>query len=339
MMKYVVAAIILAVIVSIPAKVSAVEADVLGMHILTVDELSEAKHAVSTYSPDDRWHFVTIPFTQEDVGQTQKWQAFFDASREKKIIPIVRLATHFDGKYWIVPTQKDIVDQISFLNTLSWPTKEKHIIIFNEVNHAKEWGGTLNPESYAEVLSFASHWAHSEDSNFVVLPAAMDQAAPNGSETLDGFTYLSKMIAYDPEVFVAIDGWNSHSYPNPGFSASPKRTGKNSLRGFEDELAFLKNTVADESLAELPVYITETGWEDNSSTRYWLASYYEYALQHVWTHPQVVAVTPFILKGDPGPFSGFSFITGDGSPTRQYIALQSALRRVAHSQKTISLTQ
>lgn len=338
-MKYVLLAIFLSLSALMPMHIKAVEADVLGMHILTVEELPDAKNAVSTYSPDDRWHFVTIPFTLDDVGQTDRWQTFFDNAKQQKIIPIVRLTTRFDGKAWIIPTQKDVVDQIAFLNSLSWPTQEKHIIIFNEVNHAKEWGNTLDPEGYAEILSFAANWAQAEDTNFIVLPAAMDQAAPNGTVTLDGFTYLSRMLAYDPEVFSAIDAWNSHSYPNPGFSSSPKRTGKNSMRGFEDELAFLEKNVPDESRAVLPVYITETGWEDNAATRYWLTSYYEYALQHIWTHPQVVAVTPFILKGDPGPFSGFSFITGDGSPTRQYIALQSALRRVSQSQKALTLAE
>lgn len=335
MTKYVVALCFVAIMLLFPAVIHAADAEVLGMHILSVEELPEAKSAVSTYSPEDRWHFVTIPFTLDDVGDTKKWQSFMDEAKNQRMVPIVRLVTKFDGKAWIIPSKKDITDQISFLAHLNWPTKEKHIIIYNEVNHAKEWGGLLSPESYAETLSFASHWAASEDVSFVVLPAAMDQAAPNGKETMEGFRFLSLMLEHDPEVFSMINGWNSHSYPNPGFSASPKRTGKNSIWGFEDELAFLEKN----SVASLPVYITETGWEDNASTRYWLSSYYEYALQHVWSDPRVVAVTPFILKGDPGPFSTFSFITADGNPTRHYVALQSALRRLAHSQKVIGLAE
>ena len=132
------------------------------------------------------------------------------------------------------------------------------------------------------------------------------------------------MLEANPEIFNAIDIWNSHSYPNPGFSASPTRVGQNSMRGFEVELKYLKQKTNKDYL----VFITETGWIVNASTQRYLESYYTYALQHIWSHPQIVAVTPFLLRGDPGPFKAFTFLDEDSQPTVQYRALQRAMAKV-----------
>lgn len=301
----------------------AAETSKIGVHILHTSELTKAKELVAV-SQDDTWQYVTIPFTLADLEREAEWQAFFDEAKEKKLIPLVRLTTRVENESWAVPNKREITRMIAVLSRLEWPTEQRHIIVFNEVNHAKEWGGTINPEEYAEVLSFTKNWANTEQKNFVVLPAAMDLAAPTGSQTREAFAYLTAMYAYDAEVFTGLGGWNSHSYPNPAFSAAPQAYGKNTLRGYQHELAFLK----DKSDRELPVYITETGWEDSTKTSRWLASYYTYALQHIWSDARVVAVTPFVLKGDPGPFTRFSFLKGDDTPTKQYYAFQAALRQV-----------
>lgn len=74
----------------------------------------------------------------------------------------------------------------------------------------------------------------------------------------------------------------------------------------------------------LPVYITETGWRATKTNSNKLTQYYQYANKYIWSDPRVVAVTPFVLQGAPGPFAEFSFIN-DGQPTAQYQALQSAI--------------
>jgi len=304
-----------------PFSVQAEQGSVLGIHILNPDEISSAKQLVSKESSDE-WHYMTIPLSLDDIKNRDQWQHFFKEAKKQKVIPIVRLVSRFENGAWKVPNRKEITDQIAFLSDLEWPTEQKHLIIFNEVNHAPEWGGKIDPKSYAEVLSFTSRWARFEDLNYVVLPAAMDLAAPNGSSTMEAFNYLEQMLAADPEVFDYIDVWNSHSYPNPGFSSSPQGTAKNSLRGFEHELAFVK----EKTNKDLKVFITETGWVANNKTTPWLESYYTYALQHIWSDDRIVAVTPFVLRGDPGPFAGFAFLDKNNNPTSQYIALQKALQ-------------
>ncbi len=322
-LKSLILALILSLILTRP--VLAAEGQVLGIHILNPGELDDAIELIQPQNSQisDKWQYVTIPLTLNDLEKRDEWQTFFDHAREKKVIPLVRLTSSFENGAWKVPNRKETTNLVAFLGSLQWPTDQKHIIVFNEVNHAKEWGNHIDPAEYARILRFTADWAHSEQKNFVVLPAAMDLAAPNGTVTREAFTYLNQMVEADPEVLNSVDAWNSHSYPNPGFSSSPTRTAQNSLRGFEFELAFLKQKTG----RDFPVFITETGWVVNRQTSRWLESYYEYALQHIWSHPQVVAVTPFVLRGDPGPFSGFTFLDKNNQPTVQYTALQKAMAK------------
>ncbi len=37
-------------------------------------------------------------------------------------------------------------------------------------------------------------------------------------------------------------------------------------------------------------------------------------------------MTPFIMKGSPGPFASFSFFDASGNPTIQFFALQKAMK-------------
>lgn len=295
----------------------------MGMHLLHPEELSLALPLLRIQDPkEEKWVYVTIPYSLEDVGKPKDWQNFFDLAKKEKVVPIVRLVTRAHNGVWLKPSYFDVVTQLNSLNKLDWPTQEKHIIVFNEVNHAKEWENEIDPADYAKIFRFSSQWAKALDQNFVILPAAMDLAAPNGKVTLEAFNYLEQMLEFDPEIFRYADAWNSHSYPNPAFSAPPTNRGKNSLRGFEYELAFL----AKHGYEAMPVFITETGWEYNKTTARKLDQYYQYALENIWLKDErIVAVTPFVFRGAPGPFAGFSFLGADGKPTVHHQALSRVL--------------
>jgi hypothetical protein len=297
----------------------------LGIHILSPSEAPAASNLLNVSPDSQEWHYVTIPLTLNDVEKKQEWQNFFNYAKQEKLIPIVRLSTKAEGGNWKKPTKKEVVDLISFLSTLEWPTDDKFIIVFNEVNHTHEWGGNLEPERYAEILRFASNWAKSENLNYHILPAAMDLAAPNSATTMEAFTYLNRMLAADSSVLSYIDYWNSHSYPNPGFSASPQRNDQASMRGYQHELSYVKT----KSGRDLKTFITETGWIDNRQTNRWLTNYYSYASENIWNDPRIVAVTPFVLQGAPGPFAGFTFIDSQGNPTHQYRAYQDVIKKLA----------
>ncbi|MCL4208150.1 hypothetical protein KJZ63_00760 [Patescibacteria group bacterium] len=293
-----------------------------GIHILHPGEVKDAVSLLKTNNDD--WHYLTIPLPLSDLNKVEEWKSFFEQSKVQKFIPIVRLVTKFENGSWQRPTRKDIIEQFKFLSQFEWPIEERLIIIFNEPNHAPEFGGSIDPREYARVLRFAADWAHTENKNYKVLPAGLDLAAPNSRSTMEAFNFLDQMYEEDQEIFSVIDYWNSHSYPNPGFISSPYQTGKNSLSGFKYELAYIKKI----SGKDLPVYITETGWLSNSLTNRWLESYYRYAALHIWSDSRVKAVTPFILHGDPGPFAGFSFLDRENLPTKQFQAYQKTILTV-----------
>lgn len=298
--------------------------EVLGVHILNTGELDAAKILVKTEKRKDTWDFVTIPFTLDDVKRKAEWQRFFYQARDMKFQPIVRLVTRYENGVWVVPTRRDVVEMVAALSTFDWPQpQERIVVVFNEPNHIKEWGGSVDPVTYAHVLQFAADWMHTEMLGYVVLPAGLDLDAPNGATAMEAFTFLERMIDAEPRILNSLDGWTSHSYPNPAFSASPTMKGKNSLHGFEYELAFLKKYTD----REFPVYITETGWIDSKKTTRWLPQYYQYAVDHIWSDPRVRAVTPFVLKGAPGSFAQFSFYDESGKPTLHFNAYQKALER------------
>lgn len=318
-MKYgwFIATILLLLTVLIRPTAVMAQGEVLGIHILNPSEI-EAASKLLEGSDSEEWRAVTIPLSLNDLEKKQEWEDFFRACKEKKLTPIVRLTSRFEKNSWQVPTFKEIVQQIAFLNDMPWPNEERFIIVFNEPNHAKEWGGQVDPASYAKILNFTAQWAKAVNHNFKVLPGAVDLAANNSQETMDAFKFLDLVMAAEPEVINRLDYWNSHSYPNPGFSAAPQATGRNSLRGFQHELAYIKAKTG----RDFDVFITETGWVETNWTRKWLVSYYQYAADHIWSDPRVKAVTPFLLQGAPGPFATFSFLNAQGNPTKQYEAFK-----------------
>ncbi|MCL5090619.1 MAG: hypothetical protein M1514_01270, partial [Patescibacteria group bacterium] len=113
-----------------------------GIHILEPNELAKAQELVNSSGGD--WGWVTVVIRDDDLNY-DKWQGFMDQCRERHLIPLVRIATHTVGSSWIKPTKEDAVKWANFLSSLNWPVEDKYVIVFNEPNHAKEWGGEVNP--------------------------------------------------------------------------------------------------------------------------------------------------------------------------------------------------
>lgn len=294
--------------------------EVLGIHILEPGEVTLAQKLLA--NGDDKDKFVTIPFTVLDIGETERWQPFFDECHTLKIRPIIRLATRVKDGAWTIPAREEIGEMITFLSSLEWHRPELTVITFNEPNHAKEWGNSINPEEYAHLSMFAVNWMRTEAKTYTILPAGMDLDASNASGTMEAFSYLRRVFAAEPDLASAYDAWNSHSYPNPGFNANPNRIGKNSLRGFENELAFLHSYTQ----REYDVYITETGWDSQKVPTKYINSYFQTAFKKIWgKDPRIRAVTPFVLRGSPGVFAPFSFLDDRSNPTALYRAYRNIL--------------
>lgn len=300
--------------------VTPAKAQVLGIHLLNPSELSSAEKLLST--KDGAIHYVTVPFTFDDMNYKSRWEAFFREARNANLRPLLRLTTRFENGAWVVPTRADVMRVSAFLTSIEWHADDLTVILWNEPNHANEWGGKIDPTSYAEVADFAVDWFKTESKNYVVLPAGIDLAAPNSSDTMEAFEFWKQVFNAAPDLLEKFDGWTSHSYPNPGFSSDPWKTDKMSLRGYQHELIFLSQF----SKKQFPVYITETGWNHNSLSAWEVQNYYQIAFKNIWnSDPRIKAVTPFLLQGAPGTFAPFSFLDAFGNPTKAYAAYQDIL--------------
>lgn len=287
-----------------------------GIHILFREEIEEAADLVNTNGGD--WGYITIPIQagDRDLG---KWQGFMDKAKKYHLIPIIRLAIendYFNTKVWRKPRESDILDFANFLNSLNWPTKNRYIIVFNEVNRYDEWGESPSPSDYAELLSYAITTFKSRSHDFFIIPAGLDNAAVDIlGLSFNEYTFFRKMNEAVPGIFSQIDGLASHSYPNPGFFQSPFRSGSESVASFRYEKDLLRSL---EARFDLPVFITETGWSRASLSDDIISVYYKEVFDSVWNSNDIVAVTPFLLRAGSGPFIDFSFINSDGSKTQEY---------------------
>lgn len=290
----------------------------IGIHILFPTELEKAKELVN--SNGGQWGYVTIPIQSGDKD-IKKWQHFMDEAKRLKLIPILRLATHgdyFKKKSWKKPTEADIVDFANFLNSLEWPVKNRYVIVFNEVNRADEWEGEANPSEYAKILSYSSSLFKNRNEDFFIISSGMDNAAATGNGNYSQYDYFRLMNEAVPGIFNQIDGFSSHSYPNPAFSTPPNVNSKMSIASFLYETQLINSL----SFKRLPVFITETGWDQTLISEKQIGDYFKIALDSVWNYSQIVAITPFLLHSGPGPYEKFSLIKNDGNKNEVFRSIE-----------------
>lgn len=290
-----------------------------GVHILFPSELQEASALINSNGGD--WGYVVVPIQAGD-RDLEKWQTFMDFAKKLHVVPIIRLATegdYFNTRVWRKPTDLDIVDFANFLNSLHWPIKNRYVIVFNEPNRSDEWGGETNPEEYAKILSYAASAFKSKNQDFFVISAGLDNAAANTPHSMDQYDFLRAMNNAVPGIFTQIDGLGSHSYPNPGFSQPPSNQGPQGIGSFRYE----RNLISQLGGKAMPIFITETGWNQEKISDYIASLYYKDAFSSVWNDEEILVVAPFLLRAHAGPFIGFSLFAQDGSLTSQYKAIQS----------------
>jgi uncharacterized membrane protein (UPF0127 family) len=278
-----------------------------GVHIFEVDEIFEAAKLVN--SSGGAWGYVTIPI-RTDERDNDKWTSFFKHCRENKIIPILRLATFADDNSWTTPSALDLVDFANFLNGLPWPVKNRYIILFNEPNHSKEWGGYVSPREYAGLLIQAKDIFKTRSDDFFLISGGLDMSAPSNGTSLDALKYYREMTKAEPKWYQALDGIGVHAYPNPGFVASPLTKDRYGITSYRYELSTLKSL----GFSGKPVFITETGYTGRKD-------FYPTAFNTVWTEKNIVAITPFVLFAGVGDFVKFSLLDTSFKPTASYMAI------------------
>lgn len=284
-----------------------------GIHIIspTPQELKEAAQLVN--SQGGEWGYITIVLERKERKNLPKWQEFFNELRRTKLIPIVRVATEPDGSIWKKPIEDEALEWANFLDKLNWPIKNRYVMVYNEPNHAREWGGQVDAKTYAQVLNQTIEALKGKSDDFFILNAGLDQSAPPKlPDYQDQTGFMEEMEKSVPGIFDKLDGWASHSYPNPNFTSPPNGNGKGSIRGWMWELELLKKLGVKKNL---PVFITETGWKHSEGVNFnpflltpaKVGEYYMEAFQKIWNNPQIVAITPFLLNYQQPPFDHFSF--------------------------------
>ncbi len=278
-----------------------------GIHIAKPHDEDIYKAAELVNSNGGGWGYVTVVM-QEHERDREVWQSFFDKMRERKLIPIVRIGTVGEGDNWRRPSPDEAGQWADFLDSLEWPVKRRYVILFNEPNHAQEWGGAADPYSYAAVAEKFARELKGRSSDYVIMLAGLDAAAPSQPPRyMDSGNYLRTVIeemgVEDYEQL--IDAHASHSYANPAFAGPPDGSGKGTVRSYEYELDLIRDLGVEK---ELPVFITETGWDGDLIGRDKTAQYYRRVFEEVWLpDDRVRAVTPFILNYQGEPFLKFSF--------------------------------
>lgn len=283
-----------------------------GIHLISTvdDEASLAASLVNSSGGD--WGYVTVLIESKGRDKTH-WQNFFSSLRRRHLIPLVRIATQPEGNYWKRPYEGEAQTWADFLDSLNWPTKNRYVIIYNEPNQGNEWGNSVDAASYAKELDQMISALKAKSQDFFVLNAGFDASAPQKPPSYeDEVTFLRQMNQTVPGIFNRLDGWVSHSYPNPGYVGSPSDSGRGTVRTYQWELGALQSMGVSKNL---PVFITETGWKHAEGINFdpslptsdKVGQFLQAAFASAWNNRQVVAVTPFLLNYQDPPFDHFSF--------------------------------
>lgn len=297
------------------SKVLALANNKVGVHIFDPNEINNVADLVNSNGGD--WGYVTVPLRSDDRDR-EKWQKFMHKCFEKHLIPIIRLSTTMQDDHWTKPGFYDYIDFANFLNDLDWPIKQRYVIVYNEPNHASEWGNEINPNQYAHELNRTISFFKETNPDFFMLNAGLDMAAPNNATHMQWKKYIYQMWAATTDSLNKLDGWNSHSYPNPAFAGSPYDKHDHSIRSFNYEMQLYKSLTGK----EIPIFITETGWDSQRLSNDDVASFYKTAFSQVWNSDKIIAITPFVLQAGAGPFVGFSLLDAGANPKPQYQAIK-----------------
>lgn len=139
------------------------------------------------------------------------------------------------------------------------------IIIWNEPNLAFEWGFShVDPAAYARLLEAVYAPAHAANPNVEVLAAPLAPTLePEGSTAgLSDLLYLEAF--YGAGAAPWFDALAMHTY---GFTRPPDELPAPDRLNFR-RAELLRDIMVEHGDASKPVYITETGWNDNARWAY-----------------------------------------------------------------------
>lgn len=209
-----------------------------------------------------------------------------------------------------------------------------YLVIWNEPNLSGEWGmRPVDPAGYAEMIKAVYAPIKQANPEVQVLVGALAPTLePVGSaQGMNDLLYLEALYAaLADESLRPYDGWSIHTY---GRTAPPEEAPAPDVINFR-RAELLHDIIMQHGDGDLPVYITESGWNDDTRWAFgvtpaqrilYTLGAWQYAQAH-WSWARCVAVWVFKL---PAPARGyrdhFTFITPSLEPLPIYEEVKRAL--------------
>ncbi|MBU0534921.1 MAG: hypothetical protein ABIJ82_03115 [Patescibacteria group bacterium] len=294
----------------------------IGMYVHNnADDIKAAAKLINSNGGD--WGYILLTIDINDRNKSS-WKDLFNAASSSHLIPIVQIFNNNNCN----PDKLDFKGLASTLNSVKWPNKHRYISVFNEMNSKDYWCEKIAPDEYAKALNNAIKAFKDKSSDFFIMPGAFNSSARTQDRYMSEETYLVKMNEAVPGIFKKIDGWATHSYPQPNFSGDinnlPGGYGtRDTINNYEWEMQILRNYFG---VGSLPIFITETGWlhregqsgcvqysQSNLLSADVVSSRYKIAYLNYWLkNPQIVAITPFIFRSKDPCAEGFAWQKKDG---------------------------
>jgi GH35 family endo-1,4-beta-xylanase len=203
-----------------------------------------------------------------------------------------------------------------------------HIVIWNEPNISLEWGyRAVDPAGYTALLRAVYGEIKAVDPEILVLGGALAPTlAPEGDpEGMNDLVYLQRML--DAGAGEVMDALAVHAY---GWQAHPDAPADPSAVNYS-RTELLRAALVEAGYADMPVFITEGGWNDHprwtkavqpSQRAAYSVRAYEKAREE-WPWCEAVVLWAFRYPRPTNTFQDyFTFVTTDFTPKPIYYSVQ-----------------
>lgn len=268
---------------------------------------------------------LIYPITNSTSGPSASWVNFVQVCYDKRLIPVLRIATTIQNGVWVKPVADAPGDYTSFANAVKRviqglpldATLPLYVEVLNEPNNNGEWSGQTNPAEYAQVLEDVAAALHSIDPRVKVTNSGL---SPGGD--YDNRQFIRAMFTAVPNLGQSIDAWASHPYCG---DTPPEQNNHNgnapvpllAIDSFSLELAVLSEYM---DISNLKVIATEGGFsgvDEDTEAAYMMRAFRDYWSQ--W--PEVLGICPWYFCNPLSDGSGPDWVypdsdtLGDGYPT------------------------
>ena len=128
------------------------------------------------------------------------------------------------------------------------------IQVWNEPNLAAEWGGSIDPDGYAELLRVAAAAARRVDPNVVILSAPLAMTTENSERAMDDLSYWRAL--YDAGASSSFDIMSANAYGlSQPYDANPDPETLNVRR-----VELLRDIAVEHGDGHKPIWLNEYGW-------------------------------------------------------------------------------